>query len=533
MTYRPQISNLQPARALLHPLWLTSLLVLAGNDHILKTAAFLPSALTGKLSDVAGLIVAPALFATVLCVRTGRGLALCHIAVAAVFTAIQLSASAANVWSAAMGGFGFPWLIVQDPTDLLTLPALGLSWRVLTPAMVHSAVSNVRRTAEVGAAGLGLVCCVATSPGPGPTEPFLEPGGPNRFVFADVFVHNRADTDFVVRLRVLRPDVLVNCNELGGNPGRVLADDLFQATGSWALGPGDSVAVWDHEPGLRPCYAALVDGDGIGPVLLFWRDGQPPPRELFGDTLDTAEGGVRLEVSPDGIGRLTSDTPNLVFARGDIALPPDEGTCREQSDADRVAFSAGFSPDEVRQVLAMDDGPDGCVAMDLATAAQVAAGAPGSVAYLCVPVDLIPVTVGDWVRVDVSDGLVVTATDEAGTETVPRRALVAGPAPALGQVSDLEVSLRPDYGCEYAVHDACGTVSRPGRLQALRPEFGGAIELAPGERGNLPGSDGSTLTIHALHALDRVVVDTTCALGRPGLGQDLELAVTYVGPTLP
>src|SRR5687768_980006 len=48
----------RPAGALLfHPLTLVSVLVLVLNDHYLK-AAF-PSALTGKLSDFAGMFAAP------------------------------------------------------------------------------------------------------------------------------------------------------------------------------------------------------------------------------------------------------------------------------------------------------------------------------------------------------------------------------------------------------------------------------------------------------------------------------------------
>src|SRR5690606_28492776 len=47
----------EPAMALLHPVTLLSLVVLVLNDHWLKRVA--PSVLSGKLSDFAGLVLAP------------------------------------------------------------------------------------------------------------------------------------------------------------------------------------------------------------------------------------------------------------------------------------------------------------------------------------------------------------------------------------------------------------------------------------------------------------------------------------------
>ena len=76
---------LRPIHALVHPLWWGSLALLALNDHVLKPGALLPGVVTGKLSDFAGLVVAPALFAVLLRVRSRRGLILSHVAVGAVF----------------------------------------------------------------------------------------------------------------------------------------------------------------------------------------------------------------------------------------------------------------------------------------------------------------------------------------------------------------------------------------------------------------------------------------------------------------
>ncbi|MCZ7683483.1 MAG: hypothetical protein M5U28_33725 [Sandaracinaceae bacterium] len=60
------------AIALRHPLWWASLALLVANDHWLKGADLLPGWLTGKLSDLAGLIVAPVLLSALLRARGPR-----------------------------------------------------------------------------------------------------------------------------------------------------------------------------------------------------------------------------------------------------------------------------------------------------------------------------------------------------------------------------------------------------------------------------------------------------------------------------
>nr|WP_062336485.1 hypothetical protein [Herbidospora sakaeratensis] len=104
-----------------HPLTVLALVVLVVNDHLLKHTW--PGVVTGKLSDVAGLILLPAVLDLVL-----RRPAL-SIAVTGVgFTLVKATATgawlASEAWSLAWG----PSVILADPTDLLTLPALYVAW---------------------------------------------------------------------------------------------------------------------------------------------------------------------------------------------------------------------------------------------------------------------------------------------------------------------------------------------------------------------------------------------------------------------
>ena len=130
-----------PVGEALHPGALAALALLVVNDWVLKPR-FGPSLVTGKLSDLAGLISAPlALSAAIglalhLAARLGapvdpslsrRRLIGCAAATGAVFAAIKLSATAAGWWVAAVGALGRPAAVYLDRTDLACLPALAVA----------------------------------------------------------------------------------------------------------------------------------------------------------------------------------------------------------------------------------------------------------------------------------------------------------------------------------------------------------------------------------------------------------------------
>jgi hypothetical protein len=125
----------------LAPVPVLALIVLVLNDRVLKVHA--PSALTGKLSDVAGLAVAPLVLTAAidcalhLAARLGAPLdwtlrrwkLLAAIgATGGVFIAVKLWAPAARALADALAGVFGQAAIVTDPTDLLTLPALAVAW---------------------------------------------------------------------------------------------------------------------------------------------------------------------------------------------------------------------------------------------------------------------------------------------------------------------------------------------------------------------------------------------------------------------
>jgi hypothetical protein len=145
-----------PGDGLLHPLALVALAVLILNDRFLKTAW--PGELTGKLSDVAGLIVAPlalqAGWEVLGWVRgrwTGPSRRVLAVAIALVgvgFVAIQVPGPAVDAYRYGLGVLQWPFAAVAavvsgsgvppvspvaatpDLADVLALPALALAWWV-------------------------------------------------------------------------------------------------------------------------------------------------------------------------------------------------------------------------------------------------------------------------------------------------------------------------------------------------------------------------------------------------------------------
>ena len=139
-------------RALGSPVAVCCLAVWALNDHVLKEAW--PGWVTGKLSDVTGLVVAPLLAATVLALLGVRRAPVWgSAAVVAGFVVVKGSGAGAAAVSAVWGLTGFPTRMVADGTDLLALPAVALAVVLWRRAASADPAESRRRWAEV----LGLV----------------------------------------------------------------------------------------------------------------------------------------------------------------------------------------------------------------------------------------------------------------------------------------------------------------------------------------------------------------------------------------
>jgi len=281
--------TVHPPAALSHPLFVAALVALALNDHVLKASGALP-ALSGKLSDVAGLLVAPAVLAWLCRVRSGRGWLACHVAVGLGFAAIQIApvAAAVEAW--------IPWRIWADPTDLLALPALGVSAVVLGRARREA----TRLATPVGA--LALVLCAASG-GPGHESPPRYPFPPAGRLETDVFIRNHLAADLPIGVRMVRDDVTLECDDVLQDPRAELEGGDFEDEQEWTVAARDAVPLWDRRGGARnrDCYAVRLKARGRE-WLIAWRHGTPTLRDIPVrlQPHETAESGaMRISEDPD------------------------------------------------------------------------------------------------------------------------------------------------------------------------------------------------------------------------------------------
>lgn len=119
------------ARSLVvHPLPVIALVVLVLNDHWLKYAGVLPGWLTGKLSDFAGVVLAPLLISELLllALKSERVLLPVFAAVGVGFAAIKLFGPARDLYLGVsdllLGPLGVRSASALDSTDLVALAVL-------------------------------------------------------------------------------------------------------------------------------------------------------------------------------------------------------------------------------------------------------------------------------------------------------------------------------------------------------------------------------------------------------------------------
>lgn len=513
MTSNPPFSLLR--RALLHPAWLGAVATLAINDHLLKGSGLVPAWFTGKLSDVVGLFAAPLLLAVLLRVSSRRGWALAHIAIGVVFSAIQVSTPAADAWSGFMGLFGFPWAITSDLTDLLTLPALAVSYSFV-PRMAGQRVAH-HVTGELAVASAGMLCCVATSQVGG--EPFY-----GQFE-ADTYIHNANDFDIVLRIRPLKASAAFDCDLVEEDPARYLRDALFDDAQSWTLAPDATMPVlelWDRP--ARGCHAAWIDADNLAPSVIFWREGQYPQEFVGGTGISPdTDGWISIAFGDEGSG--TYETEDELVFRIEALRPPEPGVCTPSTDSSRLAW--GNAPTGEWVLGAVDEGIDGCLQLLLQTGFEDQLDVDGRPWELCLPRGSFPFSEGDLLSVQTTSG-----NDETESVSITRNNPETGePDTTLtGLRSDggstvygMQALVDPELACDPIPQEACGVVRRAVSVSMV----GGGFESIGVQQGSeVPAttqSETETLELHLVHASQRLVADTECESGPIELGTDLEL----------
>ncbi len=497
-------------RALLHPLWIASLGLLAANDHFFKGSGLLPSIVTGKLSDFAGLVVAPTLLAVLLRLSSRKGLTFAHLATGIVFAAIKVSPTLARLFESIAGLGPFSWSITVDPTDLFALPSLLLSYRVLVPVMEAPAEARplVQRALVVG----GSLACAATSQQNFPTceDPIACGVVPREN--AAIVIANATGAERFVRVRPLKDSAEFDCNTLLADPESALSREIFDDADAWLIQAERGLPLQNDTKG-RTCVAYLIDSDGLPPALLAWSTDQFPT-VLASTSTATPDPNVTLTLSLDTNGKLGLSPHPALFKAPPVEDPPPAAGCGVEDPGVGVEWSTPVPINGPFVVAGIESSPDGCHGIMIENKPTF---------YVCVPAAAMPFKAGDVLEIAASP-VVGGAFAEAGNEAPVGEKLI------LRSATDTVVAVRGNMLARYVLsesveplteptidgttvqgcagaHDICGGLQIPMDISLLGDHVPVATYLRAGQNVKLADGYG---TLHIVRAESIPVRDTKC-----------------------
>ncbi len=498
--------------ALVHPVWLFGLGVLVVNDHYLKGAGLLPGWLTGKLSDVVGLLCAPAVLA--LLWPTRRGAQVAGLAVAVGFSLLKTVPWVARAVEQVTRDTLFPWQVTIDPTDLLALPAVALgvwlSGREL-PRWWRPGV--VARVAVVPGA---LVAMAGTSP---PTTVCDDCVATNEVFAARVLGNNTGET-LLVRIRPLRDTVEVaeSCrpSHAGSGTRSVFRDEHFGAVMPMMLPPEAVVDLGDGLHSARGVY--LVEGAGLPAFIVDTRCAEFTT--LPATTVDYEEGSAALiELVSSGSGVVVRQHPDVYPGPSLNAESDADPACAHEPLEGGSAWSE-IPPTGHYVVVAATQLAGGCSTLTLKTETvdtEFSYCLPGVERVVAVgaEVELRAIRFGQGG--EPLEGFELLVTVPGATSPSWRlRAAVGGGVPALG--GDLEVNIEPLASCG-AAYDECADLGRRAGV-SVQAAGGEVVVVEPGSAGAVAAG----VKLHVFRAGVFDLVDTAAACA-PALGTAVDSAV--------
>lgn len=514
-------------QALRHPLFWAALALLLLNDHWLKGAGVLPGWLTGKLSDFAGLLVAPVLLSALFVARSRRTRAMAFTLVCGWFTAANLFAPVAAATGALGAWLGLSWSFWVDPTDLVALAIVPVAWQVAAHRGARLGV-RLGQSAEKLALGLGIAACVAS---PGPGAPFYQTAA---------YLVN--DTDQTIQLRVRRLDVQVDCAAIRERFTDTLSRDAFGAGTVYNIGPSETFPLdlrfaggeveADTFGGPPPvetghvgtCDLVMISATGLPEQIVYWEgltERTIPARVTSaGDRGATADGLHVLPVEDDLEALTLLSTGSYSFG------PPveiyDGGACHDYGAI--TGFDWSDLPSwENETVRFVDVRPtiDGCVQVEIEAAETY-------IAYICVPPGDFPFLTNSVVRISNGPRQLRIIRDlplDDGTLWRTGELVIARGVSGLDE-GPFSVDLTVvDADCR-GVRMECGGFRVPA-AGGLQGADGGVRFVHPGDVIELDAADGRRARLRVGRAERMWVTGPACGAGRDQLGPRLEALVVY------
>lgn len=347
--------------AFTHPGYWAALALLLLNDHVLKGAGFpfAPAWLTGKLSDFAGLLVAPPLVALVMAVCSPRRGAIrppfaAPLLVGMGFAAMKLEPSAAQAVEAALGVLGFPSRIWVDPTDLVALAVLPIASMLCRPAVLEA--SRLRVPVRVPVIAIAAFACIATA------------GSDDEGGSASEIPELVNETGETLIVHIASTNGAGGCPIYREDRVGVLTPDAFALRREVVLKKGERASLSGDlsvEPN-KECGAAWVTLPDGRQQLVYWADldaiesfvsDSDAKRVARRVTLRGQTNRFRFEIGEDLRGFELSGDPIETNCRGRVPEHTVEATA--------LALAPGFYTVDA---IAADD--DGCLVIDWATQAS-------------------------------------------------------------------------------------------------------------------------------------------------------------------
>jgi hypothetical protein len=338
---RRPVFDFSPLR---HPLWWFALTLLLVNDNLLKGHVISPIWLTGKLSDVAFVVVAPVLLTCLLPSRWRHRRGVAFALVASGFTACNLSPSMSDALVAVLARAGLHWRLWPDATDLVALLALPLGWRIASgnPRLpAHSA----RQLAQATGMAVGVLACLATgSAGGGMHYPFLlnRTVAPRTMSIAWLLRKTDCNVDLQALASSLGQGDLDAAHVVTLSSGQVTALDAPPDGQTSPVGVCQNLSPHSGEWDDR-CMTAVVSVDG-GPAVVvsarrYWDTSDPeawPGCSHGNDSTSTCAAGMSIVVDPG------SDALSLVESGGQLRFQA--GANVRMADVDLAAVAARSTP---------------------------------------------------------------------------------------------------------------------------------------------------------------------------------------------
>ncbi|MEQ8454229.1 MAG: hypothetical protein RLO52_01390 [Sandaracinaceae bacterium] len=520
-------------RALRHPAFVAALLLLVVNDHVLKGAELLPGWLTGKLSDFAGLIVAPLILTALLGARR-RGVAFALVGV--WFAAANLVPAVAEATRAVGASVGLDWHFVVDPTDLVALAVLPFAWRLgRREGTGHSMGHSTRKAAERLAVGFGVAASIA-SPTP---EPFYNTAA---------YVVNDTDTRLELRVRYVESTVV--CAEVRDRFDEVLPRDAYRPATRFIVEAGEvlpldralsGVPRTDDGPPADPfapeptptvatghdggCDLIILSAEGLPETVIFW-DGltqRTIPIDTEGGRREQLEGGLFITAEADGALRL--DVPESGYdARPPVDVYDGGARCRDYGTITGFDWSSfpTWTNAPVRLVRA-EPTLDDCVSVELE---DLTSGTTHE-GFICVPPDDFPFARNAELRVTHGEGRLHVVRDlpledgtvwRTGELTIYRGvdALIDGPFRVSLDTVDAECA---------GVRMECGGFRVPAAAVMGPPDDRTFVH--PGDVIERDAADGRRARLRVGRAETMWATHPACGAGRNQLGSRLEALVVY------